>query len=75
MRVLMRPVRLNQLKEYNMSKLAYITNLLYTVAFLYSLTRVADGHGPVWLGILVLTTIILTVIFMMHCYDVTERGE
>jgi hypothetical protein len=56
-----------------MSKLAYFTNLLYTIAFIYSLTKVADGSGYFWLGTLVISTIALSIIFLTHCYAVSEK--
>lgn len=58
-----------------MSKLAYFTNLLYTVAFIYSIVEVSENPAPIWIFTLVLTTAILAVIFLTHCYKVTEREE
>ncbi len=58
-----------------MSKLAYFTNLLYTVAFIYSVIEVSENPAPIWIFTLVLTTAILAVIFLTHCYKVTEREE
>ena len=56
-----------------MSKLAYITNLAYTVAFIYSIVKVSENPAPLWIFTLVITTIGLTVIFLTHCYAVAER--
>ena len=57
-----------------MSKLAYLTNLAYTVAFIYSIMEVSENPAPIWLFILVVTTIGLTIIFLTHCYEVEERN-
>lgn len=56
-----------------MKPATYFLNLAYTIAFLYSLMRVADGHGYIWLGILVISTTVLTTIFFMECYTIKER--
>jgi len=56
-----------------MSKLAYMANLAYTVAFIYSIIKVNENPAPLWIFMVVLTTIVLTVIFLTHCYTVTER--
>lgn len=56
-----------------MSKLAYITNLAYTVAFIYSIVQVSENPAPLWIFTLVVSTIGLTVIFLTHCYAVTDK--
>ena len=58
-----------------MSKLAYFTNLLYTVAFIYSIVEVSENPAPIWIFTLILSTIAVSIIFLTHCYKVTEREE
>jgi hypothetical protein len=58
-----------------MSKLAYFTNLLYTLAMMYSIVEVSENPAPIWIFTLILSTTALAVIFLTHCYKVTEREE
>jgi len=58
-----------------MSKLAYFVNLFYTFGFIYSIVQVSENPAPLWIFTLVLTTAILAVIFLTHCYKVSEREE
>jgi hypothetical protein len=58
-----------------MSKLAYFTNLLYTLAMMYSIVEVSENPAPIWIFTLILSTIAVSIIFLTHCYKVTEREE
>jgi len=60
-------------KGITMSKLAYFTNLLYTVAFIYSIVEVSENPAPLWIFTLVVSTIAMAIIFLTHCYQVNER--
>jgi len=58
-----------------MSKLAYFTNLLYTFAFMYSVIEVSENPAPIWIFTLILSTIVLSIIFLTHCYKVTKKEQ
>jgi hypothetical protein len=58
-----------------MSKLAYFTNLLYTLAMMYSIVEVSENPAPIWIFTLILSTIAVSIIFLTHCYKVSEREE
>jgi hypothetical protein len=56
-----------------MKPLAYFLNLAYTVAFIYSIVKVSDNPAPLWVFTLVASTIVLTTLFLTHCYTVTDK--
>jgi len=58
-----------------MKPLAYFLNLAYTVAFIYSIVKVSDNPAPLWVFTLVASTIVLTTLFLTHCYTITPNQE
>jgi hypothetical protein len=56
-----------------MKFLSYFLNLALFGAFLFSVTEVSENPAPLYIGILVLSTIGLVMMFIDHCYN--YQGE
>ena len=52
-----------------MKSLIYFGNLFFFGAFLWSVTEVSENPAPMYIGILVLSTIGLVLAFIDHCYN------
>jgi hypothetical protein len=42
---------------------------------MYSIVEVSENPAPIWIFTLILSTTVVSIIFLTHCYKVTEREE
>ena len=52
-----------------MKSLVYFGNLFFFGAFLWSVTEVSENPAPLYIGVVVLSTIGLVLAFIDHCYN------
>ena len=52
-----------------MKALIYFGNLLFFGAFIWSITMVSENPAPLYIGMLVISTIGLVIAFIDHCYN------
>jgi hypothetical protein len=52
-----------------MKSLIYFGNLFFFGAFIWSIMEVSENPAPLYIGILVISTIGLVIAFIDHCYN------